>query len=71
MRAIRILVVARAPHRERPTEGGECDATTGLPDNWPGGPVPDLSADPEWQCYRYKQVLLTIPLKNVIFGGQA
>jgi type IV pilus assembly protein PilW len=71
VRAIRILVVARAPHRERPTEGGECDATTALPDNWPGGPVPDLSADPEWQCYRYKQVLLTIPLKNVIFGGQA
>lgn len=72
VRAIRIVVVARAPQRERPTQpGGACDATTAAPATWPGGPAIDLSADPDWQCYHYKTLLLTIPLKNVIFGGQA
>jgi type IV pilus assembly protein PilW len=71
VRAIRILVLARSPHRERPAAGGTCDATSTAPPGWPGGAALDLSADPDWQCYRYKRLLLTIPLKNVIFGGQA
>ena len=72
VRAIRIVVVARSPHRERPSvAGGPCDATTAAPETWPGGPAVDLSPDPEWQCYRYKTLMLTIPLKNIIFGGQA
>ncbi len=72
VRAIRIVVVARSPHRERPTvAGGPCDATPVAPDSYPAGPAIDLTADPDWQCYRYKTLLLTIPLKNVIFGGQA
>jgi type IV pilus assembly protein PilW len=72
VRAIRIVVVARAPHREKPSAGsGPCDATTVAPTAWPGGPAIDLSADPDWQCYRYKTLMLTIPLKNMIFGGQA
>lgn len=72
VRAIRIVVVARSPHRERPTvAGGPCDATVAAPETWPGGPVVDLSPDPDWQCYRYKTLMLTIPLKNMIFGGQA
>jgi len=72
LRAMRIAVVARAPHREKPTvANGPCDATPTAPETWPGGPVIDLSADPDWQCYKYKTLLLTIPLKNMIFGGQA
>jgi type IV pilus assembly protein PilW len=71
VRAIRILVVARSAHRERPSQGSACDATSSAPSGWPGGAAVDLSADPDWQCYRYKRLLLTIPLKNVIFGGQA
>jgi type IV pilus assembly protein PilW len=72
VRAVRITVVARAPHREKPaTAGGACDATTVAPVSWAGGPAIDLSADPAWQCYRYRSITLTIPLKNVIFGGQA
>jgi type IV pilus assembly protein PilW len=67
-----MVVVARSPHREPPTvAGGPCDATPVAPDSYPGGPAIDLTADPDWQCYRYKTLLLTIPLKNVIFGGQA
>ena len=70
IRAIRIAVVARSAHRERPTvAGGACDATPAAPTAWAGGPALDLSADPDWQCYRYKTLLLTIPLKNLIFGG--
>lgn len=72
LRAVRIAVVARAPHREKPTTAnGPCDATPAAPETWPGGPVIDLSADPNWQCYKYKTLLLTIPLKNMIFGGQS
>jgi type IV pilus assembly protein PilW len=71
VRALRIAVVARSAHRERPTvAGGACDATPAAPAAWAGGPALDLSADPDWQCYRYKTLLLTIPLKNLIFGGQ-
>jgi hypothetical protein len=33
--------------------------------------VVDLSGDPDWQCYKYKTLLLTIPLKNMIYGGDA
>jgi type IV pilus assembly protein PilW len=72
LRAVRIAVVARAPHREKPTvANGPCDATPAAPQTWTGGPVIDLSADPDWQCYKYKTLLLTIPLKNMIFGGQS
>jgi type IV pilus assembly protein PilW len=72
LRAVRIAVVARAPHREKPTvANGPCDATAAAPETWPGGPVIDLSGDPDWQCYKYKTLLLTIPLKNMIFGGQS
>ena len=72
IRAVRIAVVARSAHRERPkVAGGACDATPAAPSTWAGGPALDLSADPDWQCYRYKTLLLTIPLKNLIFGSQA
>jgi type IV pilus assembly protein PilW len=72
LRAVRIAVVARAPHREKPTVAhGPCDATPAAPQTWVGGPAVDLSADPDWQCYKYKTLLLTIPLKNMIFGGGA
>jgi type IV pilus assembly protein PilW len=72
LRAVRIVVVARAPHREKPTvANGPCDATPAPPQTWPGGPVVDLSGDPDWQCYKYKTLLLTIPLKNMIYGGDA
>lgn len=70
LRAVRVVVVARAQQREKPSvAGGNCDATTAAPASWPGGPALDLSADPEWQCYRYRTASLVIPLKNLIFGG--
>ncbi len=70
VRAIRVVLVTRAPVPEKPSvSGGACDATTQPPASWPGGPVLDLSANPRWQCYRYRTLTLAVPLKNVAFGA--
>ena len=62
----------RAPRTANARRGRRrlLDATPAAPTAWAGGPALDLTADPDWQCYRYKTLLLTIPLKNMIFGGQ-
>ena len=70
IRAIRLAVVARSASAEKPsTVGGSCDATPSAPTSWEDGPVLDLSANSNWQCYRYKVLTLVAPLKNVIFGA--
>jgi type IV pilus assembly protein PilW len=33
---------------------------------WSGGTF-DLSADPNWQCYRYRVFETTVPLRNWIW----
>jgi len=73
---IRVVLVARSANAERPSGGGGCDTTTVAP-TWSGsalGGAPfnfqtalDLSADPNWQCYRYKVFETTIPLRNWIW----
>ena len=64
--AVRLAVVARSALAEKPTViGGACDATTALP-TWSGGTL-DVSADPNWNCYRYKVFETTIPLRNLIW----
>jgi len=69
IRAIRIVVVARSQHAEKPTVvGGSCDATTTAPASWTGGPTLNLSGDANWQCYKYRTLTLVAPLKNIIFG---
>jgi type IV pilus assembly protein PilW len=63
---VRLAVVARAAQPERPTvEGGPCDATTVAP-TWSGGTL-DVSADPDWQCFRYRVFETTVPLRNLIW----
>lgn len=70
IRAIRLVVVARSPHPERPsTVGGSCDATTAAPPSWTSGPTLDLSGNANWQCYKYRTLTFVAPLKNVIFGS--
>lgn len=70
IRAVRVAVVARSPHMEKlAMPGAECDATTAAPVSWPGGPTADLSADPNWKCYKYRSFSVVVPLKNVIWGG--
>lgn len=70
IRAVRVAVVARSPHPEKPSvPGADCDATSAAPVSWPGGPTVDLSADANWKCYKYRAFSVVVPLKNVIWGG--
>ena len=72
LRAVRIAVVARsaAPRDARPWPTAPATPRPQRRPRGPGDRRSILSADPDWQCYRYKTLLLTIPLKNMIFGGQ-
>jgi type IV pilus assembly protein PilW len=63
--AVRVGLVARSAQPERPNGGGGCDATTAAP-TWSGG-VFDLSANPNWQCYRYKVFETTVPVRNQVW----
>lgn len=81
--AVRVAVVARSALAEKPTEGAtSCNATTDGgdgPDRRPKftGPglvsappvlVPfNLTADPDWKCYRYRTFETTVPLRNWIW----
>jgi type IV pilus assembly protein PilW len=70
IRAVHVAVLARNPQRLRPPEGAvDCDATVVNPSAWDDGPDFDLSADPDWRCYKYRVFDLVIPLKNRIFQG--
>jgi len=73
---VRVVMVARSALAEKGSGGGACDTTTAAP-TWSGsnlgaGPFNfqvslDLSADPNWQCYRYKVFETTVPLRNWIW----
>jgi type IV pilus assembly protein PilW len=65
--AVRVAVVARSATPETSSQGvGQpCDTTTVAP-TWSGGTF-NLSADPNWQCYRYRVYETTIPLRNWIW----
>ena len=58
--AVRLALVARVGKRE-----AGCTATTAAP-SWMGGTF-NLSADPDWQCYRYKVFQTTVPLRSMIW----
>ncbi|TXF12054.1 PilW family protein [Pelomicrobium methylotrophicum] len=63
--ALRFAVVARSALPERPDPDGVCRTTTKAP-TWAGGNI-DLSADPNWRCYRYKVFETTVPIRNLIW----
>ncbi len=63
--AVRVALVTRSAQPEKPNGGGGCDATTAAP-TWSGGTF-NLTADPNWQCYRYKVFETTVPLRNQIW----
>jgi len=64
--AVRVAIVARSALSEKPTgAGGACETTMAFP-TWSGGTF-DLSADPNWQCYRYRVFETTVPLRNWIW----
>lgn len=67
--AVRLAVVARSNLSERPDPDGVCRITTAASPNrpqWAAGNI-DVSADPNWQCYRYKTFETTVPIRNMIW----
>jgi hypothetical protein len=68
IKAIRVAIVARNSLREKATNG-VCTTTVTAPISWLNGPAIDLTANPEWKCYRYKVYQTIIPLNNVILGN--
>jgi type IV pilus assembly protein PilW len=64
--ALRFAVVARSAQPVRPDPpGAPCDATT-APLAWAAGAI-DLSADADWECYRYRVFETTVPVRNLIW----
>lgn len=68
IKAIRVAIVARNNLREKASQGA-CTTTKTAPISWLNGPVIDLTANSEWQCYRYKVYQTIIPLHNMILGN--
>jgi type IV pilus assembly protein PilW len=67
--AVRLAIVARSAQAEKPkVSGGPCDATTVAP-TWAGGTL-DLTADPNWKCYRYRVFESIVPLRNAIWQAK-
>jgi type IV pilus assembly protein PilW len=68
--AVRLAIVARSGLREKPNPvTGLCDTTVAAP-VWAGGAI-DLTADPDWQCYRYRTFETTVPLRNLIWKPES
>jgi type IV pilus assembly protein PilW len=63
--AVRFALVARSATQEKVDPvSGNCTATTIMP-VWPANGVTiDLSADPNWKCYRYRVFSAIVPFRN-------
>ncbi|HZW26483.1 MAG TPA: PilW family protein [Gallionella sp.] len=74
IKGIRVAIVARSAQL-MPKTNGVCTTTTTAPVAWVDStgssvpPVIDLTAIPDWGCYRYKVYQTIIPVRNVIWGG--
>lgn len=68
IKAARIGVVARSALPEKPDPSVGCNITTVAPSVWVGGPAADLTATPDWSCYRYKVFQTIVPLRNMIWS---
>ena len=69
IRAVRVALITRNTLRDNSTaQNNVCDTTTAAPVTWAGSPAVDLSADPNWRCYRYQTLKTVVPVKNIIWG---
>jgi type IV pilus assembly protein PilW len=69
IRSVRFSVIIRSTNREpAKDESGTCITTRTAPPPWSDAAPLDLSADPDWRCYRYQVYASTVPLKNVVWG---
>lgn len=67
--SVRLGIVARSELMEKADPAtGICNITTVAP-TWAGGTL-DVSADPNWMCYRYKVFETSVPLRNMLWTPQ-
>lgn len=59
--SVRVGLVARSNKREP-----ACNVTAAVP-TWKGGAFSNVTANPEWQCYRYRVYETTVMLRNMIW----
>lgn len=80
IKAVRIVVVARNNLLEKEVVSTACTTTKGTANNGPcawddtsfdAAPAIDLSANANWQNYRYKTFETIIPLRNMIWSKDA
>ena len=66
--AVRFIIVARSGQLEKVNPAtGVCNATTAFP-VWSVNSQPiDISADPNWKCYRYKTFEAVVPIRNLLW----
>lgn len=77
IKAVRLVVVARSGKKETANVTQPCTNISGIVNNGPcstdsvAAPAPaiDLSANPDWQKYRYRVYQTVIPLRNVIWAN--
>jgi type IV pilus assembly protein PilW len=66
IRAVRIGIVVRSQQPERPGPSGQCEATEGAPQLWPGETVSFGNTD--WRCFRYRTAVSVVALRNFVTG---
>jgi type IV pilus assembly protein PilW len=65
---IRFAIVSRSATPERPDPATGVCATTTVGPTWQAtGRILDVSADPNWKCYRYRVFEVTVPARNLIW----
>jgi type IV pilus assembly protein PilW len=66
--AVRFIIVARSGQKEKLNPAtGLCDATPYAPVWSANNQSIDLTADPEWQCYRYRTFEAVVPIRNFMW----
>lgn len=78
IKAIRLVIVARSSKKEWADVTGICTNVSGGVNNGPcawsdsasdPAPLIDLSANADWQKYRYRVYQTMIPIRNIIWAG--
>lgn len=65
VRAVRVGLVTRSPQIEKRDAAGNCVATPTLPTLFGTAITPDVT---DWQCYRFRTVIVVVPLRNLVMG---
>lgn len=65
VRAVRIGVVVRSPQIEKRNAAGVCEASDAKPRLFGVEIEPDVS---DWQCWRYRSIVVVVPMRNMMMG---